>query len=50
MDARDLAVLDALLGASARHPHARWVPMGEIAGACKPAAATRPADQQRRVS
>jgi len=50
MDACDLALLDALLEATARHPHARWVPMGEIAGACKPTAATSPAGRQRRIS
>jgi len=50
MDARDLALLDALLGAAARHPHARWVSMSEISSACQPAAANSLTYQPRQLS
>jgi hypothetical protein len=32
MDAHDLRLLAALIAATARHPHARWVSMGEVLG------------------
>ena len=50
MDAQDRALLAALLGASARHPRARWVSMGEIPIARKPPAASSLADRQRQMS
>ena len=50
MDARDLKLLDALLGASARHPRARWVSMGNILCAHRPAVAAGPTDHRRQIS
>jgi hypothetical protein len=50
MHAHDRALLAALLGASARHPRARWVSMGEIPIARKPPAASSLADRQRQMS
>lgn len=50
MDARDLALLDALLEASARHPRARWVSMSEISSVRQPTAANSVKYQQRQIS
>ena len=50
MDARDLALLDALLEASARDPRARWVSMSEISSACQPIGAASLTQRQRQIS